>query len=329
MKKKIILISFAGLILFIFFNNTNIFTYNKPAGKPLLLAHRGLGQTFDIENVNWNTNTASIIYKPEHNQLENTIESMQAAFDFGADVVEFDVRLTKDGELAVFHDYLLDYRTNGKGFVIDYTLTELQELDIGYGYTFDNGETFPFRNKALGLMPSFDKVVAEFPEKKFLIHIKDSGKPIGYVLLKKLQQMDEKERENYSIYGNDEALELITNVYPEMKSFTRKTLQKGLLHYMMIGWTGYIPESIRNMGVHIPLKYARFLWGWPMKFIDRMESVNSRVVLVMMKGDWSGGFDTKEDLELIPQRYDAYIITDRIDVTGPAIHGISIKGELQ
>ena len=72
---------------------------------------------------------------------------MQAAFDLGADVVELDIRLTKDNKLAVFHDYTLEYRTDGTGQVRDYIMEELKALDIGYGYTADNGQTYPLEVK--------------------------------------------------------------------------------------------------------------------------------------------------------------------------------------
>ena len=59
----------------------------------------------------------------------------------------------QDGQLSVFHDYDLSMRTNGAGNISDYTMAELKQLDIGYGYTADGGKTFPFRGKGIGLMP--------------------------------------------------------------------------------------------------------------------------------------------------------------------------------
>lgn len=315
---KILIVSIISLLItFMLLNNSSFLQAGTETSAPKLLAHRGLAQTFDIENVEWDTNTAAVIYRPEHSYLENTIASIRAAFEYGADTVEFDIRLTKDNELAVFHDYLLDFRTEASGNVSDYSLAELQTLDVGWGYTYDGGTTYPFRTKGTGLMPSFDQVAAEFPDGKFLVHIKDGGPLIGEILLAKLMLMDDQQRNNYSVYGNDKAVEMIRKVYPEMMSFTRSKLQRGLIQYMLIGWTGIIPESIRNTGVHIPLKYAKFLWGWPRKFVKRMEGVNSRVVLVRMKGPWTGGFDSPEDLDHIPDNYSGYIMTDRIDIIGP------------
>ena len=64
---------------------------------------------------------------------ENTIGSMQKAFELGADGIEFDIQLSKDGEPMVIHDATLDRTTNGKGRVSQFTYAELQTLDAGQG----------------------------------------------------------------------------------------------------------------------------------------------------------------------------------------------------
>lgn len=62
---------------------------------------------------------------------ENTMESFEAALNDGADGIEFDVQLTKDGVPVIIHDETVDRTTNGKGWVKDYTFSDLRELDAG------------------------------------------------------------------------------------------------------------------------------------------------------------------------------------------------------
>src|ERR1700754_760792 len=131
-------------ILATFLINTDLLA--PPAeSRPLLIAHRGLGQTFHREGLTAETCTANRIYPPEHPYLENTIDGFAAAFAAGADIVEFDVHPTTDGDFAVFHDWTVDCRTEGHGITREKSLAELKALDIGYGYTADGGKTFPFR----------------------------------------------------------------------------------------------------------------------------------------------------------------------------------------
>ncbi len=62
---------------------------------------------------------------------ENTLAAFKMALDMGVDMIELDVRHTKDEEIIVFHDQTLDRTTNGRGDVHDYTLEEIRELDAG------------------------------------------------------------------------------------------------------------------------------------------------------------------------------------------------------
>jgi glycerophosphoryl diester phosphodiesterase len=62
---------------------------------------------------------------------ENTIAAFRRAIDDGADGIEFDVRLTKDGQVVVFHDRKLKRTAGCEGQVVDLTLEELLLLDVG------------------------------------------------------------------------------------------------------------------------------------------------------------------------------------------------------
>jgi len=62
---------------------------------------------------------------------ENTLAAFRRAIISGTEVVEIDIRGTKDGEVVILHDETLDRTTNGKGSVTNYTLEELKEFDAG------------------------------------------------------------------------------------------------------------------------------------------------------------------------------------------------------
>lgn len=65
---------------------------------------------------------------------ENTMLAFKKAVEAGCDGIELDVHLSKDGELVIIHDELVDRTTDGKGLVSDYTLAELKQLDASAGY---------------------------------------------------------------------------------------------------------------------------------------------------------------------------------------------------
>lgn len=62
---------------------------------------------------------------------ENTLASFKRGYEMGANAVETDVHISKDGELILIHDHTVDRTTNGHGFVKDLTLAELKQLDAG------------------------------------------------------------------------------------------------------------------------------------------------------------------------------------------------------
>lgn len=304
------------LVGFVYLNNTSLLVRPRD-GKPWLLAHRGLGQTFSMEGITGETNTARRIYEPEHPYLENTIPSMAAAFQAGADMVELDIHLTKDRQFAVFHDWILDYRTNGSGTTRDYTMAELKKLDVGYGYTADQGQTFPFRGKGIGLMPSLDEVLEAFPDRALLIHIKSDDPGEGELLAEYLQRLSADRLARLAVYGGDRPIAALKQKLPTLRVMSKATVKQAFIAYLAVGWTGYTPAAMKNAFFYLPLKYARFLWGWPHRFIQRINDVDSYFAMVLGEGEWSEGFDTKETLHQIPPDYQGGIWTNRIDRIGP------------
>ncbi|HUP57998.1 MAG TPA: glycerophosphodiester phosphodiesterase family protein [Bdellovibrionota bacterium] len=68
----------------------------------------------------------TIVHAPE-----NTIPAFQKAIELGADLLEMDVRETRDGELVIMHDATLDRTTDGTGAVASRTLAEIRAFDAG------------------------------------------------------------------------------------------------------------------------------------------------------------------------------------------------------
>ncbi|EON76456.1 Glycerophosphoryl diester phosphodiesterase [Lunatimonas lonarensis] len=85
---------------------------------------------------------------------ENTLPAFAEAIRLGAEMIEFDVQLTKDGSLVVMHDATVDRTTNGSGKVSDLTLEQIRSLDAGswMGERF-KGIQVPELHEVLAIMP--------------------------------------------------------------------------------------------------------------------------------------------------------------------------------
>lgn len=102
---------------------------------------------------------------------ENMMPAFHKAVEFDPDVLETDVRLTRDGRFVVFHDDTLERTTNGAGPVEQRTLDELRRFDAGFRFTRDNGATFPFRGAGV-FIPTLEDLLDAFPDRRFNIELK-------------------------------------------------------------------------------------------------------------------------------------------------------------
>ena len=89
---------------------------------PLVIAHRGASGTCP----------------------ENTLAAFRRAAALGADMIELDVQLARDGNVVVIHDWTLDRTTDGSGPVSARSLAELRALDAGVWFASEfKGERVP------------------------------------------------------------------------------------------------------------------------------------------------------------------------------------------
>lgn len=81
---------------------------------------------------------------------ENSIPAIKEGVRIGLDIVELDIRFTKDKQLVLMHDKNVDRTTNGKGLVADYTLSELRKLRLRIKDSLTNDQV-PTLQEALAL----------------------------------------------------------------------------------------------------------------------------------------------------------------------------------
>lgn len=77
-----------------------------------------------------------------YNYYENTMTAFYKATEAGADMIETDVRLTKDNALIIMHDDTVNRTTNGKGKVSELTYEEILSFNAGDSSTFERVPKF-------------------------------------------------------------------------------------------------------------------------------------------------------------------------------------------
>jgi len=302
----------------IWLNNTSL--WSSPQTKRSLLAHRGLAQTYGTSGLTATTCTAARIHPPEHPFIENTLPSMRAAFAAGADIVELDIHPTTDGQFAVFHDWTLQCSTDGQGVTREHSLAELKKLDVGYGYSADGGKTYPLRGTGIGLMPSLDEVLRAFPGQRFLIHIKSNDPEEGRRLAAWLKSQPETQLRRLMVYGGAQPVAAVREGL-DIQTMSGFTLKRCLIRYLLLGWSGYVSADCERSLLLVPANYAPWLWGWPNRFLNRMNAVGTEIFIVGRNNgdDFSSGIDRPEDLARLPAGFAGGIWTNRIDRIAPVL----------
>jgi glycerophosphoryl diester phosphodiesterase len=110
-----------------------------PASRPRIFAHRGLTFQADKQVVD-----------------ENTIDSFELALAAGADYLETDLQLTKDGVAVLFHDSDLSRLVGSKQLISTLTLDELKQIRLPFG----------------GEIPTLQQALERFPSAKFNLDFK-------------------------------------------------------------------------------------------------------------------------------------------------------------
>jgi len=124
---------------------------------------------------------------------ENTLVAFDRAVELGADAIETDVHLTRDGVVVVFHDDETSRLTGAPGTLEARTLAEVEALDPAWSFSLDGGRSFPFRG--LGLkVPTLLEVLARYPALRFNVDAKSADPALAEALVHVVRQAGAVER---------------------------------------------------------------------------------------------------------------------------------------
>jgi len=98
---------------------------------------------------------------------ENTLASFQKALETEADIIEFDVHLSRDNRCVVIHDDTLDRTTNGQGPVRNLTWAEISRLDAGSWFDRQNEQLYQDMEKKTGRFADPKYIPPPIPAQKF------------------------------------------------------------------------------------------------------------------------------------------------------------------
>lgn len=214
---------------------------------------------------------------------ENTIAAFKEAVRLGAHMIEFDVRMTKDGHLVILHDATVDRTTDGQGEISVLTFDEVKQLDAGSWKSEDfSGEE----------IPALHEVLAEMPENIWLnIHIKggaETGEMVARVIA------NENRLHQAILACGAEAATGAKQVNPDIMICNLDRLD---------GRDEYIRETIRQNCQFIQLHKSRT----GQQFADEIDTLKQHQIKINYCCT-----DSEEEVKALFQSGVDFILTDRL-----------------
>ena len=232
------------LILFVIFTpNASSYPYHVGVNAPEVIAHQGGDGIWP----------------------GNTMFAFENAVEIGADVLEMDAHITKDGHIVLMHDATVDDTTDGTGPIEGMMLDELRQLDAGYDWTDDGGQTFPYRGQGIQV-PTLIELFEKYPQERYVIEIKPAEGPLGDALCSLIREYSMQDKVAIASF-HDDAMQAFREICPEVAtSASRGEVTKFVLlgKVFLSGLVNPAYQSIQppfdpEESMNIPIMTKRFI----------------------------------------------------------------------
>jgi glycerophosphoryl diester phosphodiesterase len=175
---------------------------------------------------------------------ENTIAAFDGGLGLGADGIECDVHLSRDGVPVVIHDRTLDRTTNLSGPVGALTATELARVDAGYRFSANGA--FPFRGQGIGV-PTLEELLRRH-QTRTIIELKDGDRELARAVAGVIRRAGAVDRVCVGSFHRG-ALEVLRADAPEIATSAsepeaRKTLYRSWFRLPPLGEKPYIAFQV-------------------------------------------------------------------------------------
>jgi len=246
---------------------------------------------------------------------EHTMAAFNKSHKLGIDGFEIDIRLTKDNEIVVLHDALVDRVSNGSGKVCDHTLEELKQLDFGYRFKDINGE-YPYRGHEDAKVVTLNELLDAFPDLLINIDIKDSkqstpGKLAPVLLYRLIHSKQAFERVCVTSFEDEQTLRFNAFAHDRVAVGAGQNEVARAYYAFNSGMKHMYQPNVDTF--QIPTHYR----GIPLnneKFIQFLQSLNIAV------GYWV--INSIDEMDALLKKGVHTIVTDRPDI---AMHLINEK----
>lgn len=191
---------------------------------------------------------------------EETMLAFDHAVAIGVDVLELDVHASLDGVVVCIHDDTVDRTTDGTGAISSLTYAELQTLDAAFGFSPDDGQTFPYRGKGVRIA-TLAEVFAAHPEQYYALEIKQAEPPIADAVVELIHAAGVQSHVVVASFNTDTIVavraadpELLTSMaLSEYGQFLGEATDPGYeapAGFVQAPWAGVTPAILELSAIH-------------------------------------------------------------------------------
>lgn len=316
-KSKYGLIAVAVVIVTLSLINAS-WLAGQPPGRLTLIAHRGSGQHIPVD-APAECNARHVSPDEQGNLIENSMGALRQAGRDGANGLMLDVRATSDGHAVIFRDARLECRTNGTGAVAERDLAYLRGLDVGHGYSRDNGQTFPQRGLGIGALLTIEDVLMARLNMVLIFDLADARAAEAAVAA--FRRANVQIGPSHGFVGPPEARARLRQLTQAGFVLDRDASDACMSPYFKIGWLGITSEACNGTTLILDRHGSFTLWGWPYRFLARMSSAGARFFIAGddSQGDRWIGLTRPEQLGEVPGDYTGMLLVEDMDTVGRAL----------
>lgn len=226
---------------------------------------------------------------------ENTLGAFTAALNSGADILETDVHLSRDGSVIVAHDPDLTRVAGRPGLVADFSERELAEIDLGSGEGF----------------PTLDQLLSQFPHAKFNIDLKTRTAVEPFVEIIRAHRAESR---ILATSFDEPTRQAVINLLPEVASSTSRSM---VIQARLRTWLGLPMEKWTVPAEVVALQIPPAMYGVALVTPSMLRLAKRKGLEVHV---WT--INNPEDMRRLWTMGVHGIVTDRSDLA------VEVRGEL-
>ena len=226
---------------------------------------------------------------------ENTLGAFTAALNSGADILETDVHLSRDGSVIVAHDPDLTRVAGRPGLVADFSERELAEIDLGSGEGF----------------PTLDQLLSQFPHAKFNIDLKTRTAVEPFVEIIRTHRAESR---ILATSFDEPTRQAVINLLPEVASSTSRSM---VIQARLRTWLGLPMEKWTVPAEVVALQIPPAMYGVALVTPSMLRLAKRKGLEVHV---WT--INNPEDMRRLWTMGVHGIVTDRSDLA------VEVRGEL-